>query len=225
MTLGSFAPVSRDRETVRFIAHALDQVQCPRVRGQYSGRIAAQQEQLLLARPPVGTLGDADQGNPSDPQFSEHLRRFRELAFAAVDEQYVGRGNFAVAHALVTPRQRPMHGGVVVAGLDAADVEAAIVALERTLLAEYHARGDRIRAARVADVEALDAVRRLLQIEGLAQIFQAGLDAGARQSAHGQRLFRIVVHHLQPARANAADLRRNAHLVTRALRQGRLEQR
>src|ERR1700723_2215200 len=79
-----------------------------------------------------------------------------------------------VAHPLVSPRQCLIHGRIIVAGLNTGDVEATVLALQRALLAEHHARGHRVRAARVADVEALDAVRRLLEIEGIAQIFEAG---------------------------------------------------
>ena len=63
------------------------------------------------------------------------------------------------------------------------------------------------------------------KVEGLAQILEARLDAGARQAAHGERLLGVVVHHLQPARANAAHRDGNAHLVAGALRQRGLEHR
>ena len=203
MTLGPLAPVSRDCETMRFIAHALNQMQYARIRSQYSGRVLAQQEQLFLPRSPIGALRNADQGNSGNAQFLDHLGRFGKLSLAAVDEQYVRSGDFAVADPFITPGERLVHGGVVVARLDAADIEAPVIVLERPFLAEYHAGRHRVRAAGVADVEALDTVRRLIQVEGLAQILQAGFDAGARQTAHGQRLLGIVVHHLQPTGPNS----------------------
>ncbi len=49
------------------------------------------------------------------------------------------------------------------------------------------------------------------------------MPARARR-AHVQRLLRVVMHHLQPARANSAHRGANAHLVGQALRQSRLEQ-
>ena len=71
MAFRPLAPVSGDRESMRLVAHALDQVQGRGVRRQDNRRVPARQEQLLLARAPVGALGDADQGDALDTELVE----------------------------------------------------------------------------------------------------------------------------------------------------------
>src|SRR5579859_7837013 len=49
VTFGAFSAMPCDRKSMRFVAHALNQVQCTRLWGQYSGRVLTKQEQLLLS--------------------------------------------------------------------------------------------------------------------------------------------------------------------------------
>src|SRR5450631_3118500 len=116
VTLGPCAPVSRDRETMRLVTHALNQMQGTGVRWQYSGRILAQQEQLLLSGPAIGTFCDANQRDSRDAEFLDHLGCLGQLTLATIDQQHVGLGCFPVADPLVAPRQRLVHRGIVIAG-------------------------------------------------------------------------------------------------------------
>src|SRR5450631_3976777 len=181
-------PVSCDRKAMRLVAHALDQMQGMGVRGQQNRRVPARQVQLLLARAPVRALRDADQRDTADTELSKRLVGFGQLPFAAVDQQYIGSREFAVAHASVAPRQRLVHRGIVIARLDIRDIEAPVIALQRPLHAEHHAGSHRIGASGVTDVETFDAPRRLREAERPGQFLEARLDVGAGQSTHLQRL-------------------------------------
>src|SRR5580693_5317807 len=139
MTLGALFAVSCDCKTMRFVAHALNQVQCTGVRRQYSRGVLAQQDQLFLPCPPIYAFGDPDQRDSVDAELLENFGCFGQLALAAVDEQYIRLRDLAVAHALVASRQRLIHRRVIIAGLDAADVEAPVIALQRPFDPEYDA--------------------------------------------------------------------------------------
>src|SRR5271166_2539659 len=66
MPFRPLAPVSRDRKAMRLVAHPLDHVQSGRIRRQDHGRFPVREVELLLPGPPVGTLGDPDQGDAHD---------------------------------------------------------------------------------------------------------------------------------------------------------------
>src|ERR1017187_364319 len=166
------SPVSRDRKSMRLVAHALNQMQGMGVRRQQNRRVPAQQKQPLLAGAPVGALRDPDQRDSPDTELSKRPVGFGQLPFAAVDQQHVGSGEFAVAHALVAPRQRLVHRGIVIARLYARNIEAPVVALQGPFPAEHHAGSHRIGAAGVADIETFDAPRRLREAERLRQFLQ-----------------------------------------------------
>ncbi len=104
-----------------------------------------------------------------------------------------------------------------------AQVEAAVIALERALGAEHHAGRDRRFAHRVADVEALDALRRLAEVQLAPDGLELVRDRGAARRAHLQAERRIVARHLDPARAGAAHVAANRHGVPRLLRERLLE--
>ena len=91
----------------------------------------------------------------------------------AIDQQYVRLDDLAIAHSLVTSRQCLVHGGVIISGLDTADVEAPVVALERPFDTKHNAGRHRVGAACMADVKAFQSIGGFLQIECLAQILQA----------------------------------------------------
>ena len=86
MAFGPFSAVPRDGETVRFVAHTLDQMQRTGVRRQYSRGFLAQQEQLLLTRSSIDPLCDADQGDALDTKLLQHPGRLRQLPLAAIDQ-------------------------------------------------------------------------------------------------------------------------------------------
>ena len=117
-----------------------------------------------------------------------------------------------------------MHRRVVVAGRDAFDVVAAIVRLQRPFRAEHHAGSHGGLAAGVTDIEALQALRRLRQVERLGKGFEACRHMLAVGQACAQGLFGVGHRQLLPAGAGTthpvADLqfaasrfgdRRNQH--------------
>src|ERR1700690_4516242 len=78
------SPVACDRKPMRLVAHALDQMQRMRIGGQQNRCVPAQQEQLFLARAPVGALRDPDQRDARDTKLLKRLVGFGQLPFAAV---------------------------------------------------------------------------------------------------------------------------------------------
>jgi hypothetical protein len=91
------------------------------------------------------------------------------LTLAAVNQDQVRRHRIARRHFLVAPRQGLAHRRIVVARLDALDVETPVVALLHRTIDADHARGDGAFAHGVADVEAFDAARRLWHFKCLLQ--------------------------------------------------------
>src|SRR6185437_12041423 len=177
------------------------------------------QDQGFLARTPRQALGHADHVDAGDAEFLQHLQRLRHLAAAAVDQQHVGFRTLAFGELAETPGQRLVHRRVVVAGRDAADVEAAVMRLLRPFRPEHHAGRHGEFAAGVADVEALEAPRRFGQFQQALQVLEAraqGLPAG---KALGQRGLRIALGHLQEARAFAAHAALQLHRVAALFRQ------
>src|SRR5581483_5706562 len=133
----------RDRETMRFVAYALDQVQRGRLGAgpQRFARVAA--DQRLVSGATFGTFRDPDHEHAADAEIGQHFERLRHLAFAAVDKQHVGQTALARREPLVAPLERLAHRTVVVAGFDAGDVEPAVQRFLRALRAEYDARSHR----------------------------------------------------------------------------------
>src|SRR5579871_3184152 len=224
VALGSLASVTGDSEAMRLIAHALDEMQRAGVRWQDERRIAVRQEELLLAGPSIGALGDPDERDARYTELLEHARGLCELALPPIDQQHIGRIDLTVPHPLVAPGERLMHGRVVIARLDSRDVEAPVLPLEGALGSEHDAGGDRIGASRVADVEALEALRRERQTERIAQLLEMRLDLGALESVHLEGLLGVPLHHLEPARADPAHRARYLHPMAGALRECRLQE-
>src|SRR5262252_6804642 len=87
-TLGAPRPVARDREAVRLVTYALDEVQ-PRVVGGEPQRAPADPD-LLQPGLALGTLGDSHQSDVREPDLGERLACSGRLPLAAVDEDRVG---------------------------------------------------------------------------------------------------------------------------------------
>ncbi len=217
-------PVAGDREAVCFVANSLDQPQRGRVGGEYKRHLPAGKENALLPHPAVRSLGDADHVHVRHPERCERFHRGRELPRAAVDQQQVGNRRLAAQDARKAPLDRLLDAGVIVAGSESAQVEAPIVALDRAVGPEHHARGDRRFTHRVADVEALQTLRRARQFQIATHRLELVRDRGATRGAHLQPERRIVARHLDPARARSADVAAHAHGVTGLFLQRGLEQ-
>src|ERR1039458_6364417 len=146
--------VAGNRESMRFIAHALDEMQGRAVGFEHDRRRLPGPVQTLLTRPPVGTLGHANDRQPLDPGLGQRPERGIDLPGSAVDQQQIGTGTLAAGDAGRVTAQRLMHGGVVVAGRDPLDVVAPVVALARAFWAEHHTGGHRALARGMTHIEA-----------------------------------------------------------------------
>ena len=182
-------------------------------------RLALGQVQALPTRLAIEPLRNTDHSQVGDRELLEHAQRLGKLARSAVDEQHVGHRHLALLYARVAAREHLRHRAVVVSGLDALDVEAPVVRLQRAFGAEHHARRDRRLAARVADVEALEAARRLGQVERLRERLELALVRRARLITELRAVARVRHGHLDEARAIAAHARLDLHLVPRLARQ------
>jgi hypothetical protein len=124
-------------------------------------------------------LGQGGDGDVLQAQLLEHLDGDAELALAPVDQHQVGRVGEALpgVDALLpllqvvgeAPGEDLGHRGEVVLAVESADLEAAVVgALGQPVLHDDHGADD-LRARQVGDVVALDAQRRLGQVEGVLE--------------------------------------------------------
>src|SRR5687767_3565890 len=102
------------------------------MRVENARRFCSVDEEPLLPRATVRTLGYADQRHIAETKGLQRFVHLGDLAEATVDEQQIRRRNFAILDASVTTLERLLESAVVVAGCDAGDVEAAIFLLERT---------------------------------------------------------------------------------------------
>src|SRR3569623_1636619 len=175
-TIAGFAaplPMAGDCKAVRFVADLLDEMQCWRVGRKYKRLPLLRQEQRLQSWAPRLAFRNAHDQHALDLQFLQHRHGLRHLALATVDQQDVRQNTLALLDARVTPRQGLAHGGVIVAGRDPGDIETTIVGLDHAFGVEHHAGGHRRLAHAVADIEALDAFRPLIEAERLLQRLEA----------------------------------------------------
>ena len=123
-----------------------------------------------------------------------------ELAAAAIDEQHVRQLPLALLEAPVAARERLLHGGVIVSGRHALDIEAPILALQGSVSPEDHTGGNRRLPAGVTDIEALEAPGRVGQAQGRGQGFQALAGIARCREMAGEILFGGALRGLHPAR-------------------------
>src|SRR6185312_17490715 len=150
--------MARDRETVRLVAHLLDEMERRVVGRKAPWLLLSGDEELLEARFPLRALGDTDHRDVMQAQVRHHGARRVELADATVDEDQVGHLSFAVRELAVAHAERIAHGTVVVAGLDALHVITPVFGVLHRALVVHDAGSDGRLSHRVADVEALDAL-------------------------------------------------------------------
>src|SRR3569623_2417680 len=77
------------RETVRFVADLLDEMQCRRVGRQYKRLPLLRQDQRLQSGAPRLPIRDAHDERALDLQFFQHRHGLRHMAHAADDQQDV----------------------------------------------------------------------------------------------------------------------------------------
>src|SRR5690606_5054302 len=177
----------------------------------------------LAAGLPALALRDTDQRDAVDLEFLQHVLGLLELPAAAVDEQHVGRRRLAALHTGVAPRERLPERRIVVTRRDAADVDAAVVRFHRAVRPEHDTRRDRLLAAGVADIEALEPARRLVEPERFRECLE--LRAGIRRGSRPElRTVPGVRHrHLDPPPAIAAEPPLDLDLAAGLLAQHRFE--
>ena len=224
---GAPLAVAGDRKTVCLIADLLDEKQCQRVRRQYSGGLLPGQEKPLLAGFAPLSLGHAHQTNILNPQLVQDRLGDTQLPFPAVYEQQIRKAprpvTLLVPQPPVTACQRLGHGSVVVARLDAVNIETAIIGFQWALWREDHAGSDGCLALGVADVETLNALRYGLKAERLLQCLEAIAQAGAIVQLSSQGFAHIEFSKFYPATSQAAWLAGDAYRMLGLLGKNRLE--
>src|SRR3990167_8972653 len=130
-----------DSETVSLVANMLDQMQRRGIPLQPKPGARIFQKQGFQARVAGFTVGDAENLHTLDLQVRQHLPRLFQLALATVDDQHVGQLGLAFFQSGVAALQCLVHGGVIVAGLDVFNIEAAVLGFHRPGMLEYHTAG------------------------------------------------------------------------------------
>ena len=212
-----------DREAMRFVTNALDQAQRRRVRRKYKRRFLTGQEKTLLPCPAIGALGNSDDNETLHAERIERRERRLELPGTAVDQKQIGHGRFAAQDACEATLDRLAKSAVIVAGCELAQVEAAVVALDRPLDAEYDAGRHGELAHRVADVEAFDPCRRAPKLQLAGERVELLAHRRAARGAHAQAQFRVGARHREPARARSADVPADANRMAAPFAQRRFE--
>jgi hypothetical protein len=82
---GAPRAVSRNRESMRLVANALDQMQRRRIWRKGDRRVLAWAEQTFLTRPAIGALRDPRQGDAFDLQLLQDSDGLCQLPRAAID--------------------------------------------------------------------------------------------------------------------------------------------
>ena len=192
---------------VGFVANLLNELQCGRC-GTGAQLAAIGQDQRFVPCPALLALGHAHQQHILDSQIRQCGLGLGQLAGAAIDQQHVGQYAVFFHRATEPALDRLAHGGVVVAGGDAGNVEAPVLPAHGAAGVEHHARGHRGFAHGVADVEAFDA--QIVQVVG-RQIERLGqrarrLDHVARNWAHDFTPGRTTTLHCCSGSASAANV-------------------
>ena len=115
-----------DREAVRLVADLLDEMQARMRRRELQRARLRFEDQLFLSGLALGPFGHADHADLVQAQIMQDCSSDAHLPLAAVDQDQVRDLACLGGHALVAPRQHLLHGGVVVARRDVADVEAPV---------------------------------------------------------------------------------------------------
>jgi hypothetical protein len=196
--LGFSAALTMPRycETMGLVAYLLHEVQCGRIWRQYKRLPSAQQEQLFHAGTPVRPFGHAQQQDICHPQVADNRGRRRQLALATIDQEDIGQFSLAGQYALVAPFQCLAHRRIIVTRGDSANIETPVIGLAGSAIDKHDAGGHRLLALDMADIEALQALRRLRQLQGLLQGLKACARIAGTCQARRQRQGGIVLRHL-----------------------------
>ncbi|KAG1539521.1 hypothetical protein G6F50_014490 [Rhizopus delemar] len=208
-----------DGEAVRLVAHLLDELQrrIGRTRPQFA---PIWHHQRFVAGAAFHALGHTYQQHPFHAEVGQRGLGLRQLAGATVDQQYV-RQHALLFHGTAEAAVDGLaHGGVVIARLDTADVEAAILRAHRPSSIEPHAGGHGGFAEGMTDVEALDPLDRLGQAQHVAQRVAARVLRVAAVEFGGQGQLRVAAGHctLRSAEADSAATSRSASGISRSSR-------
>src|ERR1035437_4965984 len=159
----SWRALAGDGEAVRLVAYGLDQMQPRIVARKLDAGPGVGAYQLFQPRLAFLSLGYAEQKDVVHTQLGQDLPCHVHLALAAVDQDQVRHDALPDRNLFVAALQHRAHGGVIVPGLYAGDVVAAVfrVAQVETIIDGARCHGSF--ALSMADVETLDALHRVRQ--------------------------------------------------------------
>ena len=202
-------PVTGDGKAVRLVANVLKQMGGGAL--LWVAQLPTVREQLFQPRLSAGSLGNGQQAHTVDLQLFEHILRPLQLPATPIDYQKVGQLSFALLQASVSTPERLLHSPVIVARGHALDVESPIVRLQRAVSVENDAGRHGRLAHGVADVEALQAFRDVLQTKQVLKGNQAGINVALVGQIGVQAVGRIVETEPHPTGPLTAYLRENVH--------------
>ena len=201
--LATFGAVPGDGETVRFVAHLLDEMETGMVLGKPEFTAVGKNQgfESGLAR---FTLGNAKQQHVGETEFGHGFDRAGNLPLSAVDQEQVGQHAVLLDALVEALGECGAHRGVVVAGGDAGDVVAAVVGFFQVVAFVDDVRRDGGFAHRVRDVETFDAFQRR-QVERVGQRGKPLRLVGAFAAAAFGREPGIGLGHGEPDAALGGD--------------------
>src|SRR5712671_5226588 len=153
-------------------------------------------EEPLLPWLAIRALGHTDERHVAEAECLELLVYLVDLSQSAIDQQQVRCRYLTILDAHIAPFERLSKCAIVITRCHARDVESPVFLLERSLGAEDHAGCNCPLAARVADVEALDAGRNLGKIELSGEGRKHFIHALFLRQAHSQCLSGILLRQL-----------------------------
>ncbi|MNT12187.1 hypothetical protein D3C72_1471070 [compost metagenome] len=169
-------------------------------------------------------FGHAHQQHVFHAQIGQRCLGLCQLAGATVDQQHIRQDALLLHRAAEAAVDRLAHRGVIIARLDATDVEAAVLRAHRAGSIEHHTGGHGGFAHGMADVEALHPLHRFGQPQHHPQRFAARVLRGAAVDLGGQGQLRVAAGQFQVAGALATDVPFQLHLALGRGRQCRTNQ-
>src|SRR5512146_48117 len=217
--------VADNREPVRLVADALNEMQAGVLRRKNHAALLRFKHQLLEPRPALRALGDTNHADIVQAELDQRRLGGADLTLAAVNENQIRNLARLRRYALVAPRKCLAHRRVVVTGGDVSDVIPSVLALLHRVMVVYHAGGDCGLSHRVTDIETFDSFCRGRQGERVAKGDSTRLLSGALALTMRDCQLCVLARHVEPDAALAVDWHGNLRRSRRVLAQHRFESR
>ncbi len=162
--LAALGAMAGDGEAVRFVADLDDEMERGRLSTQSQAFAHVRKDQRLETGLAPLAFRYTHHYHRLQPDLGKDRTRGADLTLAAVDQDQIRAHALARRNLAIPPLQRLTHRREVVTRRDAVDVVAAIFGTLHGAGFAYHAGRHRGLAHGVADVEALNALRSLIQI-------------------------------------------------------------